>query len=58
MPRELPELYARILETLARKGRTDKVMKVLAWITLVKRPLECHELLHGMSVTRVPKRAF
>ncbi|KAJ2988979.1 hypothetical protein NUW58_g3702 [Xylaria curta] len=51
MPRELPQLYARILKALARDGRTDKVMKVLAWLAFVKRPLKRHELLHGISIT-------
>ncbi len=51
MPRELPQLYARILEAFARDGRTDKVMRILAWLTFVKRPLKRHELLHGVSIT-------
>ncbi|GAW11336.1 hypothetical protein ANO14919_006800 [Xylariales sp. No.14919] len=51
MPRELPQLYARILKTLVRDGRADKVMRVLAWLVLVKRPLKRHELLHGLSIT-------
>ncbi|KAI3318736.1 hypothetical protein HD806DRAFT_510815 [Xylariaceae sp. AK1471] len=51
MPRELPQLYARILQAFARDGRTDKVMRILTWLVLVKRPLKRHELLHGVSVT-------
>ncbi|KAI1734594.1 hypothetical protein F4680DRAFT_336723 [Xylaria scruposa] len=51
MPRELPQLYARILQAFARDGKTDKIMRVLAWLALVKRPLKRHELLHGVSIT-------
>jgi hypothetical protein len=51
MPRELPQLYTKIVETLAKDGRTDKVMRILAWLALAKRPLKRHELIHGVSVT-------
>ncbi|KAJ8130813.1 hypothetical protein O1611_g2810 [Lasiodiplodia mahajangana] len=51
MPRELPRLYTRIIENLAKDGRADKVMRVLAWLAFSKRPLRRHELLHGASLT-------
>lgn len=54
MPRELPQLYATILETLcpvAGDSRTDKVMRILAWLVFAKRPLKRHELLHGVGIT-------
>ncbi|RYC58773.1 hypothetical protein CHU98_g7433 [Xylaria longipes] len=54
MPGELPQLYTRILGILcpiAGDGRTDKVMRILAWLVFAKRPLKRHELLHGVSIT-------
>lgn len=54
MPGELPQLYTRILGILcpaAGNGRTDKVMRILAWLVFTKRPLKRHELLYGASIT-------
>ncbi|KAL6812597.1 hypothetical protein V8C40DRAFT_256786 [Trichoderma camerunense] len=54
MPRELPELYSRILETICPEsgdGKMHKVMRILAWLVFAKRPLKHHEVLHGVGIT-------
>ncbi|PON26980.1 NACHT domain-containing protein [Trichoderma gamsii] len=54
MPRELPELYSRILETIcpaSSDGKMHKVMRILAWLVFAKRPLKHHEVLHGVGIT-------
>lgn len=54
MPQELSELYGRILDLLCTnqtEERTERMMRTLAWITFAKRPLMCHEILHGVALT-------
>ncbi|CAM1505698.1 Fc.00g113350.m01.CDS01 [Cosmosporella sp. VM-42] len=54
MPRELPELYDRILSVICQRQagkQTEKIMRVLAWVTLARRPLKRQEILHGVGVT-------
>ncbi|VUC30442.1 unnamed protein product [Clonostachys rosea] len=54
MPRELPEVYDRILDQMYRgkeEAQREKVLRMLKWIVFSYRPLKHHELLHGVAVT-------
>ncbi|KAH6610672.1 hypothetical protein Trco_000692 [Trichoderma cornu-damae] len=53
-PQELSKLYDQILGLLCKgqpEKRIERIMRTLAWITLAKRPLKPHEILHGVTVT-------
>lgn len=54
MPKELPRLYATIIERLSHRFGVQsmgKIYRILTWLTFSKRPLRRHELLHGASLT-------
>ncbi|RYP76705.1 hypothetical protein DL770_007179 [Monosporascus sp. CRB-9-2] len=54
MPKELPKLYAAIIDRLSRQTEVqsmEKVYRILAWLIFSKRPLKRHELLHGAALT-------
>ena len=54
MPRELPQLYDKILERLLSKHgekASHKILRILSWLAFARGPLKRHELLHGASIT-------
>src|SRR4051812_47158310 len=57
MPRELSELYKRILTSICGgkdhnvADRSDRTMRILGWLVYAKRPLKKHEVLNAVALT-------